>query len=494
MKSKIIIIGSGFSSLSASCYLAKAGYDVTILEKNTTVGGRARQLIRDGFTFDLGPSWYWMPDVFERFFNDFDKKPSDYYHLDKLNPAYQVYFGKNDSIRIEDTLEKICAAFEHEEKGSSEKLKKFIANAEDNYNVAIKDLVYKPGVSPLELVNIKTIQKIGQFFSNIKRDVRKEFKNDRLIKILEFPVLFLGAKPSDTPSFYSFMNYADFGLGTWHPTGGMYSIIEAMETLAKSLGVIILTDENVKEIKVENKKATKVFTDQGVFTADIVLSGADYHHSETLLAPQYRQYSEKYWSKKTFAPSSLLFYVGFDKKLENVSHHTLFFDVDFDAHAHVIYDKAAWPKEPLFYANFPSMTDVAAAPEGKEAGFFLIPIAPGLEDTPEVREQYFNIIMDRFQEITQQNITNHIIFKESFCVNDFVKEYNSYKGNAYGMANTLLQTAFLRPNLKSKKVSNFYFTGQLTVPGPGVPPALISGKLVAELITKHQPNTHESTI
>ena len=494
MKSKIIIIGSGFSSLSAACYLAKAGYDVTILEKNSTVGGRARQLKRDGFTFDLGPSWYWMPDVFERFFNDFNKKPSDYYHLDKLNPAYQVYFGKDDSIYIEDTLEKICTAFEKEEKGSSAKLRKFIANAEDNYNVAIKDLVYKPGVSPLELVNAKTLKKIGQFFSNIKRDVRKEFKNDRLIKILEFPVLFLGAKPSDTPSFYSFMNYADFGLGTWHPTGGMYSIIEAMETLAKSLGVIIMTDENVKKIKVEDKKATKVVTENGLFTADIVLSGADYHHSETLLDTKYRQYSEKYWEKKTFAPSSLLFYVGFDKKIENASHHTLFFDVDFDAHAHDIYDKAAWPKDPLFYANFPSMTDNAAAPEGKEAGFFLIPIAPGLEDTSELREQYFDIIMNRFQEITHQNITNHIIFKESFCVKDFIKEYNSYKGNAYGMANTLLQTAFLRPNLKSKKVSNLYFTGQLTVPGPGVPPALISGKLVAELIIKHQPNIHESTI
>ncbi|MEM6685028.1 MAG: NAD(P)-binding protein, partial [Bacteroidota bacterium] len=169
MKLKAILIGSGFSSLSASCYLAQAGYDVTILEKNTTVGGRARQLKRDGFTFDLGPSWYWMPDVFERFFSDFNTKPSEFYHLEKLNPAYEVYFGKNDSIRIEDTLEKICAAFEEEEKGSSEKLRKFIANAEENYNVAIKDLVYKPGVSPLELVNTKTIMKIGQFFSNIKR-------------------------------------------------------------------------------------------------------------------------------------------------------------------------------------------------------------------------------------------------------------------------------------------------------------------------------------
>lgn len=494
MNLKIIIIGSGFSSLSASCYLAQAGYDVTILEKNLTVGGRARQLKKEGFTFDIGPSWYWMPDVFERFFNDFDTKTSDFYQLEKLNPAYQVYFGKDDTIRIEDTLEKICTAFENEEKGSSTKLRKFIANAEDNYNVAIKDLVYKPGVSPLELVNVKTVKRLGQFFSNIKRDVRKEFKNDRLIKILEFPVLFLGAKPSDTPSFYSFMNYADFGLGTWHPNGGMYSVIQAMEKLALQLGVTIKTDQNVQEIKVEHTTASKVITQHDEFEADIVLSGADYHHSETLLAPKYRQYSENYWKKKTFAPSSLLFYVGFDKKIQNVSHHTLFFDVDFDAHAHVIYDNAAWPKEPLFYANFPSMTDATMAPEGKEAGFFLIPIAPGLEDTPELREQYFDIITSRFQEITQQNISNHVIFKESFCVNDFVKEYNSYKGNAYGMANTLLQTAFLRPKLKSKKVSNLYFTGQLTVPGPGVPPALISGKLVAELIIKHQPNTHESTI
>lgn len=488
MKSKVIIIGSGFSSLSASCYLAQAGYDVTILEKNSTIGGRARQLKKDGFTFDIGPTWYWMPDVFERFFNDFNTKPSDFYSLEKLSPAYQVYFGKEDSITIEDSLEKICAAFENEETGSSKKLKKFIAKAEDNYNVAIKDLVYNPGVSPLELVTLETAKKIGQFFSNIKRDVRKEFKNERLVKILEFPVLFLGAKPSDTPSFYSFMNYADFGLGTWHPKNGMYSVIEAIETLAKQLGVTIVTNANVEAIKVENKKATKVVTSDTFYSADIILSGADYHHSETLLEPKYRQYSEKYWNNKTFAPSSLLFYVGFDKKLQNVSHHTLFFDVDFDAHAHAIYDDAKWPKEPLFYASFPSMTDDSAAPKGKEAGIFLIPLAPGLEDTEALRAQYFDIICTRFQQITQQNIEKHIIFKESFCVNDFIKDYNSYKGNAYGMANTLLQTAFLRPKLKSKKVSNLYFTGQLTVPGPGVPPSLISGKLVAELITKHQPN------
>ncbi|MDC8006380.1 phytoene desaturase family protein [Aureisphaera galaxeae] len=484
MKKKVAIIGSGFSSLAASAYLAQAGHEVTIFEKNTTVGGRARQLKKDGFTFDIGPTWYWMPDVFERFFADFGKTPSEYYDLIKLNPAYSVYFGKRDFITIGDTLDKICLAFEKEEPGSSKKLKEFIAEAKDNYDIAIKDLVYRPGISPLELVTPVTIKKLGQFFSTISKEVRKEFDNPRLISILEFPVLFLGAKPSNTPAFYSFMNYADFGLGTFHPKEGMYSVIRGMKELAKSLGVVIQVGQNVEKILVEGNKATGIVVNGEEITADIVLSGADYHHTETLLEPKFRQYSESYWNKRTFAPSSLLFYVGFSKKLKNVEHHTLFFDVPFEAHAKDIYDTPKWPEEPLFYASFPSKTDAEAAPEGQEAGIFLIPLAPGLEDTPELRSQYFDIIMDRFEKLTLQEAKKYVIFKESFCVNDFIEAYNSYKGNAYGLANTLFQTAFLRPKLKSKKVKGLFFTGQLSVPGPGVPPSLISGKLVSSLIQK----------
>jgi len=484
MKKQIAIVGSGFSSLAAAAYLAQAGHEVTIYEKNDTVGGRARQLKKNGFTFDIGPTWYWMPDVFERFFGDFGKKPADYYQLIKLHPAYSVYFAENDFITIEDTLEKICAAFEREEAGSSKKLKQFMAEAKDNYDIAIKDLVYRPGVSPLELVTPATMKKIGQFFSTISKEVRKEFKNSRLVAILEFPVLFLGAKPSNTPAFYSFMNYADFGLGTFHPKDGMYSVIQGMKALAESLGVTIKTNQNVEKIIVEAKTATAIQVNSEEIKVDIVLSGADYHHTESLLEPAHRQYSESYWDKKVFAPSSLLFYVGFSKKLKNVEHHTLFFDVSFEKHAKEIYDDPAWPEDPLFYASFPSKTDVGSAPEGQEAGIFLIPLAPGLEDTTELREEYFEKIMDRFEKLTNQEAKNYVIFKESFCINDFIEAYNSYKGNAYGLANTLLQTAFLRPKLKSKKVKGLFFTGQLSVPGPGVPPSLISGKLVSSLIQK----------
>ncbi len=484
MTKQIAIIGSGFSSLAAASYLAQAGNNVTIYEKNPTVGGRARQLQRDGFTFDIGPTWYWMPDVFERFFADFDKTPEDYYELIKLNPAYSVYFGENDFITIEDTLEKIRNAFEKEEPGSSKKLQEFMDEALDNYNIAIKDLVYRPGVSPMELVTTATMKKIGQFFSTISKEVRKEFKNPRLIAILEFPVLFLGAKPSNTPAFYSFMNYADFGLGTFHPKDGMYSVIIAMKKLAEELGVTIHTNSNVEKIEVQGTKVKGLLVNSEMIEADIVLSGADYHHTETLLKKPLRQYSEKYWEKKVFAPSSLLFYVGFEKKLQNVNHHTLFFDVPFEEHAKDIYDEPKWPEHPLFYASFPSITDTSAAPQGKEAGIFLIPLAPGLNDTPEIREEYFNKIMVRFEKLTNQEAKKYVIFKESFCINDFVEAYNSYKGNAYGLANTLLQTAFLRPKLKSKKVDGLFFTGQLSVPGPGVPPSLISGKLVSNLIQK----------
>ncbi|WP_106792611.1 NAD(P)/FAD-dependent oxidoreductase [Aquimarina sp. Aq78] len=485
MFKKIAIIGSGFSSLSASCYLAKLGYDVTIFEKNATVGGRAGQLKKEGFTFDTGPSWYWMPDVFERFFRDFNTSASDYYTLDKLHPAYKVFFKNNESITIGGSLEKIYETFEAEERGSSVKLQKFIKTAQNNYEIAIKDLVYRPGVSLLELVTKQTILRVGQFFSTISKEVRKEFKSKKLIQILEFPVLFLGAKPSDTPAFYSFMNYADFGLGTWHPRGGMYSVIAGMEELSRSLGVTIHTNATVEKIVVENSHAKGIIANGKKIDADIVLCGADYHHGETLLAPEYRQYSEKYWERKTFAPSSLIFYVGFDKKLQNINHHNLFFDTDFEQHTKDIYDTPKWPNDPLFYANFTSLTDPESAPKGKENGFFLIPLAPGIEDTDELREHYFDKIMTRFEALTNQNVKNSIIFKESFCIKDFIKEYNSYKGNAYGMANTLLQTAFLRPKLKSKKIKNLFFTGQLTVPGPGVPPSLISGKLVAGLIETH---------
>jgi phytoene desaturase len=488
MKKTISILGSGFSSLSAACYLAKMGYEVSVFEKNAEFGGRARQFKESGFTFDMGPSWYWMPDVFERFFNDFDKTSADFYNLKKLNPAYHVYFGENDYIAIPDEIEKICNVFEKEEKGSSIELLKFMKMAKENYKIAVTDMLYKmPGISPLELITIDTVKRVGYFFTNIKKQVHKRFKNTKLRSILEFPVLFLGAESSNTPAFYNFMNYADFGLGTWQPDNGFYDVVKAMIKIGKSFGVKYYNNSNVTQIVTKNASATGIMVNNKIINSLYILSGADYNHTETLLPESKRQYSQKYWSNKTLAPSSLLFYLGFDKKLKNLTHHNLFFDTDFNLHSKEIYKDPKWPSKPLFYANFTSMTNNHTAPEGCENGFILVPIAPDLKDNEVLREKYFNIVIDRIENITKQTIKENIIYKKSFCVNDFVGEYNSYKGNAYGLANTLLQTSFLRPKLKSSKVKNLFFTGQLTVPGPGVPPSVISGKLVADLIDNTNP-------
>ena len=489
MDKSISIIGSGFSSLSAACYLAKQGYNVSVYEKNNDFGGRARQLKENGFTFDIGPSFYWMPDIFDRFFNDFNKKTSDYYELTKLNPAYSVYFDENNSIPIEDSLEKICNRFEKIETGSSIKLKKFILNARENYRVAVLDLIYKmPGESPLELVTIDTIKKVKYFLTNIRREVRKDFKNHMLRAILEFPVLFLGAKPSDTPAFYNFMNYADFGLGTFQPKNGFYDVVQAMIKLGESLGVSFYNNSNVTKVITEKNKVFGLEINEKIIKSDIVVSGADYNFTEKLLPKNLRQYSDKYWDKRTLAPSALLFYIGFNKKLNNIEHHNLIFDTDFDQHAVEIYDDPKWPTNPLLYASFTSKTHKHTAPEGCENGVFLIPIAPNLDDNKETRKKYLDILIKKLEKVTKQNLKSNIIYLKSYCVNDFVDDYNSYKGNAYGLANTLLQTAFLRPKLRSKKVSNLYFCGQLTVPGPGVPPALVSGKLVSDLILKYENN------
>ncbi len=479
---KVVIIGSGFSSLTTACYLAKSGFEVLVLEKNEQLGGRASMWEIDGFRFDLGPSWYWMPDIFEKFFADFGKNPSDYYTLQKLNPAYRVYFGKNDYADIEDSIEKISTTFESVEKGSGKHLKNFLINAEKNYQIAMKDLVYQPGISITELITLETIKRLPLFFKNISQQVRKNIKNTKLQSILEFPVLFLGAKPNKTPAFYNFMNWADFGLGTWYPKGGFNSVANAFIQLAKELGVEFKTNETVQKLLSEKGKITKVITQNSQYFADIVISGADYAHTETLLSPENANYSQEYWNRKTFAPSALLYYVAFDKKVNHLLHHNLFFDADFSKHSEEIYDSKIFPKNPLFYANFSSKTDDSLCEKGKEVGFFLIPIAVDLKDSQEIKERYFELVMDRIEHCTGEDLRKNVLFKKSFGVEDFKNRYNSCRGNAYGLANTLLQTSILRPSIRNKKLKNLFYTGQLTVPGPGVPPAIISGKIVSDFV------------
>ncbi|MBL7809181.1 MAG: phytoene desaturase [Saprospiraceae bacterium] len=492
---KVIVIGSGFSGLSAAACLAKEGFDVTILEKNKTIGGRARQFEAEGFVFDMGPSWYWMPDVFEDFFALFGKKVSDYYQLVRLDPSYQVIFSNpekadvlKDVVELPAKMPELEQLFESIEPGSAGKLRQFLNEAEYKYRVGMGEFVHKPSHNLMEFADLRILGSLFrlQMFTSLSKHVRQLFKDERLIQILEFPVLFLGATPQNTPALYSLMNYADMSLGTWYPMGGMFRIVEAMADVAKEQGVTIKTGQEVAHLETSQGKVSAVVTTDGNrYATDAVVGSADYHHIETrLLDAENRNYDQNYWDKRVMAPSSLLWYLGINKRIPGLKHHNLFFDEDFGIHSEEIYTHPKWPSKPLFYASAPSVTDPSVAPEGCENLFLLIPVAPGLEDTPEVRERYFNLVMERLERFTGADIRSHIVFQRSYAHADFVKDYHAFRGNAYGLANTLLQTAFLKPKMKSKKLSNLWYTGQLTVPGPGVPPSLISGQVVAGEVKK----------
>jgi phytoene desaturase len=460
---------------------------VTLLEKNTGPGGRARVFEAEGFTFDMGPSWYWMPGVFEQYFGQFGKKVSDYYDLIRLDPSYQVVFGENDTLGIPAGMPQLRQLFESLEPGSAARLDAFLAQAAYKYEVGMNKFVHLPSRSVTEFIDWEIVKGAVRLdlLQSMAKHARKFFSHPKLLKLIEFPVLFLGATPENTPALYSLMNYADLALGTWYPKGGMHQIVRGMVSLAEELGVKIEYDQEVREIVVENGRTTGVRTATGFWPADAVVAGADYQHIEQqVLAPEYRHYSPAYWDSRTMAPSSLLFYLGVNRKLEKLLHHNLFFDEDFSQHAHEIYEAPQWPSRPLFYASVPSKTDSTVAPTGQENLFLLIPVAPDLDDPEATREKYYHLLMDRLEKHCGHTIREHVVYKRSYAHRDFVADYHSFKGNAYGLANTLKQTAILKPSLKSSKVSNLYFTGQLTVPGPGVPPSLISGQVVAGEVLK----------
>lgn len=481
----VVVIGSGFAGLSAACHLARQGAKVKVMEKHAQPGGRARAFTANGFTFDMGPSWYWMPDVFENFFAQFSKKPEHYYQLLRLDPSYKVIWEKYQ-CDIPANFDELCKLFETIERGSSVKLREFMNEAGEKYRIAMDKLVYMPGLSITEFLTKDVITSIAKMdiFRSIHDHVRKFFSDPALIQLAEFPILFLGALPRNTPALYTLMNYADMKLGTWYPVGGMVKVVEAMYQLAVELGVEFNFEEEAQEIMIRSNRAAVVRTRRAMYDCDSIVAACDYNHAELLLPKEYRNYTTSYWNKRKMSPSCLLYYVGIGKKVEGLQHHTLFFDAPFDEHASDLYTHPSWPKDPLMYVCCPSKTDHTVAPAGSENLFILIPIAAGLKDNEHIREKYFNIAIERIERKTGVAIKDDIVYQRSYATTDFISDHHSYKGNAYGLSNTLSQTAILKPSIRNRRVKNMYYAGQLTVPGPGVPPAIISGEIVAKQIIK----------
>lgn len=487
MKKKIAIIGAGFSGLTAAAYLAKAGNSVHVFEKHDQAGGRARQFSTEqGFVFDMGPSWYWMPDITEDFFADFGYKTSDFFELISLNPQFEIVFP-DEKIGVPEDFEKLKLLFEQLEPGAGKRLEKFMHSAKFKYEVGMKELVRKPSYHWLEFLSPKIVLHALRLdlLTNFRRYVGKYFKSAKLRTLMEFPVIFLGASPEDIPALYSLMNYGGYGLGTHYPRGGFYQLVLAMKNIAEKHGAIFHFNQTVEKIGAKNGSAKSLTVNGEILEFDAIVASSDYHHSESLLDKAYRNYSEAYWLTRTFAPSGLIYYLGINQTIPNLKHHTLFFENDLDDHIDCIYNKKKWPDKPLFYVCCPSQTDETVAPKGKENLFLLMPVAIGIQDDELTREKYLKEMLSRIENHTGiTGLWSKIEYKRSYCVSNFIEDYHAYGGNAYGLANTLRQTAVLKPKIRNKKLKNLFYAGQLTVPGPGVPPSIISGKIVANEINK----------
>ena len=487
MTKSVAVIGAGYAGMTAAALLSKYGFDVTVFEKNSTPGGRASQLKINGFTFDKGPSFYWMPEVFDRFFNHFGKSTSDYYTLERLDPSYKVFWNDRAPTSLPANLSDCKQLFESFEQGAALKLEKFLGEAKIKYETGMGKFVYLPSISISEYFCWELLKATTQLdlFVSVSTHIKKYFSNPYLQELLEFPVLFLGAKPSNTPALYSMMNYADIVLGTWYPKGGMYEVSKAICNLGIDHGVKYKFNSPVSGIRPTSNKISLYFDKNLNQDFDIVVSGADYHHTEsTLLEPSNTSYSPGYWEKKTLAPSALLYFMGFDCVIPNLEHHSLFFDASFDVHAKEIYDNPSWPSDPLFYTNSSSLTDSSCAPPCHHNLVALIPVSTNIAETDSIKEKYLEIILSRLSKHTGIDCKKHLILVRSYAHQDYISDYNSFKGNAYGLANTLFQTGPLRPKIRSKKIPNLFYCGQLTVPGPGMPPSIISGEIVANYINK----------
>ncbi|MFA9516316.1 phytoene desaturase family protein [Halopenitus sp. H-Gu1] len=481
----VVVIGGGFGGLSTACYLADAGADVTLLEKNEQLGGRASRLEIDGFRFDMGPSWYLMPDVFERFFDYFERTPEDYYSISRLDPHYRVFWKDGDLVDVVPDLDANREVFESYEPGASEALDRYLEKAEYNYEVGMEHFVYEDRPRLRDYVDTDVLRHAHglSLLGSMQGHVEDYFDHPKLQQLMQYSLVFLGGSPTNTPALYNLMSHVDFNMGVHYPDGGIGAVVDGIVELGSELGVEYVTDAAATAIEGHRGGFAVDAANGERYLADIVVSDADYAHTEQeLLPPEKRQYTEEYWDSRTYAPSAFLIYLGVEGEVPELAHHTLVLPTKWSDHFEQIFEDPSWPEDPAYYLCVPSKTDDSVAPAGHSNLFALVPIAPGLDDDAETRERYRDRLLADIADNTGTDLRDRIVVEETFSVSEFADRYNSYRGSALGLAHTLSQTSLLRPSHASSAVDGLYFTGSYTTPGIGVPMCLISGQLTAECI------------
>lgn len=486
---RVVIIGAGFGGLALAALLAKDGYDVRVLEKNDEVGGRAMVYREGGHTFDMGPSWYLMPDVFETFFGLLGADSAALFNLVRLDPSYRISFGPDDNLDIMADLEANVALFERLEPGAGARLRDYLATAEHEYDIAVNEFLYRNYLTVLDFFNKRTMLEGRKLhvFENLARYTRRYFASERLRKVLSYSMVFLGGSPSNTPALYSMLSHVDFSLGVWYPMGGMGVVAQALRGLAEGFGAQVHLGQEVSDIAVQDGKAAGVRVGDQLVPADYVVANADYPHVElSLLAPSTRSYSERYWRSRTLAPSAFMLYLGFNRRLPGLLHHTLSFEYDWEEHFNSIFARPSWPSRPSYYLSCPSKTDPAVAPPGGETVVMLVPVAAGLDDNDEVREQYTGQMLDYLEHLLGEELRSSLTVCTPFSQRDFTAVFNAYRGTALGLSHTLRQTAIFRPRHRSRRVANLFYAGQYTHPGIGMPMVLIAATLVSQMINEER--------
>jgi len=485
MEKSAIVVGAGFAGLSTAALLAKQGMQVTVLEKNPTVGGRARLWQHGGYTFDMGPSWYLMPEVFERFFGHFGRKVNDYYKLSELDPYYRVFFNPGEFVDITPEYQNTKRVFDTFEAGGGAKLDTYMDLARYKYKVAMEQFLYREYSSIFQFFNGRMLREGLKLnvLDRMDRFVGRFFEDRRAKQLLEYAMVFLGTSPQNAPALYSIMSHVDIDLGVHYPLGGLGTVAQSFAALAREQGVTIRTRSDVTAIRSKNGRVAGVEFGDEYLTANTVVFTGDYPHAELeILDASQRSFGNRYWRKRTLSPSMFLMYIGLERKLSNFRHHTLYFEEDWTRHFKTIFETAEWPLDPCFYVSAISKTDPKSAPEGSENVFVLVPVAPGLEDTDEQREQYAEHVLDHISRITGEDLRVQQKVQRIFSHRDFTADYHAYQGTALSLAHTLFQTAVFRPPHSSKKVKGLYYSGHYTHPGVGVPMTLISSEIVANVI------------